>query len=195
MWPRLAKAQELHNRHDHGRSHQCHRYGPRRVDGQRQPRQRESKTAEHPRPTSKPLKRLHSGAPPGSDDVGGSILGMALPVTAKYAPTMIMVVRCIPLSGSSTTPYACASVVASGMIIINAPNTTARSTASPLRTAAASPGDRLKASCEPRCTATMTTETTMAAAHAHAAAGLAFQFASASPIATRGKAEGRTRSS
>ena len=33
-----------------------------RVDWQRQPRHRESKTAEHPRPTSMPLKRLYSGA-------------------------------------------------------------------------------------------------------------------------------------
>src|SRR3954453_14193283 len=113
---------------------------------------------------------------------------MALPVTAKYAPIMIMVVRRIPLSGSSTRPYACASVSASGMIIINAPNTTAPATEAAPRTDAGSPGDRLKASCEPRCTAPMTTEITMAAAHAHAAAGLAFQLASARPIPMRGKA-------
>ena len=114
---------------------------------------------------------------------------MALPVTAKYAPTMIMIVRRIPLSGSSTTPYACASVSASGMIIINAPNTTALATESALRANAASPDDRLEARCQKRCTATMTTDITMTAAHAHAAAGLAFQFASASPIAMRGKAD------
>ena len=83
VWPRLAKAQELHNRHDHGGRHQCNGYGPRRVDWQRQPRHGVSKTAEHPRPTSMPLKRLYSGAPHGIDDVGGSILGMALPITAK----------------------------------------------------------------------------------------------------------------
>jgi len=56
------------------------------------------------------------------------------------------------------------------MIIINAPNTTAPATESTLRTDAASPDDRLKASCERRCTTTMTTEITMTAAHAHAAA-------------------------
>src|SRR5262245_8984450 len=114
---------------------------------------------------------------------------MALPVMAKYAPIMIMFVRLIPLSGSSTTPYACASVSASGMIIIKAPNATARAIESTLRTDAASPDDRLKASCERRCTATMTTDITMTAAHANAAAGLAFQLATASPIAMRGKAE------
>src|SRR3954470_3730851 len=108
---------------------------------------------------------------------------MALPVMAKYAPIMTMVVRRIQVSGSSTTPYARASVSASGMIIINAPNTTAGATESALRTDAASPDDRLKASCERRCTTTMTTEITMTAAHAHAAAGLTFQLASASPIA------------
>ena len=70
---------------------------------------------------------------------------MALPVTAKSAPIMIMVVRRIPLSGSSTRPYACASVSASGMIIINAPNTTAPATEATPRTHAASSGDRLKA--------------------------------------------------
>ena len=114
---------------------------------------------------------------------------MALPVTARYAPIMIMIVRRIPLSGSSTTPYAYASVSASGMIIINAPNTTAPATESRLRTNAASPDDRLKARSQKRCTATMTTEITMTAAHAHAAAGLAFQFASASPIPMTGKVE------
>ena len=102
---------------------------------------------------------------------------------------MIMVVRRIPLSGSSTRPYACASVSASGMIIIKAPNATAPATEATPRTDAASPGDRLQASCERRCTATMTTEITMTAAHAHAAAGLAFQLASASPIAMRGKTD------
>ena len=112
---------------------------------------------------------------------------MALPVMARYAPIMMLVVRRIPPSGSSTTPYARASVSASGMIIINAPNTTAPATEATPRTHAASPGDRLKASCERRSTATMTTEITMTAAHAHAAAGLAFQFASASPIAMSGK--------
>src|SRR6185436_20701372 len=101
----------------------------------------------------------------------------------------MLVVRRIPLSGSSTTPYARASVSASGIIIINAPNTTAPAIESTLRTDAASPDDRLEASCERRCTTTMTTEITMTAVHAHAAAGLAFQLASASPIAVRGKTD------
>src|SRR5215212_10227176 len=113
---------------------------------------------------------------------------MPLPVTAKYAPRMIMVVR-RPLSGSSTTPYACASVSASGMIIISAPNATPWVTDAKLRTEAASPDDRRKASCERHRTATMTRDITMTAAHAHAASGRAFQLAMASAIPMIGNAD------
>ena len=106
---------------------------------------------------------------------------MALPVIARSTPIMIMVVQSHPTVRVVHTPYARASVSASGMIIINAPNTTAPATESTLRTDAASPDARLQASCERRCTTTMTTEITMTATHAQAAAGLALQFASARP--------------
>src|SRR6187200_3593843 len=100
---------------------------------------------------------------------------------------MIMVAR-RPLSGSSTTPYACASVTARGMIIMSEANTTALVTEAKLRTDEASPDDRRRASCEPCRTAIMTTKVTRAAAHAHAASGRAFQLASASTIPIRGNA-------
>src|SRR5580765_177496 len=147
----------------------------------------------------------------GLDVTGGSALGMAFPISTKYAPQMIMLARRPPV-GSSTRPYACASVIARGMIIISAPKTTplftvARVRANPAFTTSASCrksesvsprpcfmywvtfDERRKANWKPCRTATMTRNIAMAAVHAQAAAGLAFQLASASAIPRMGNAD------
>ena len=113
-WP--AKSQELNDRHDHGRNNQHRRDRLGRVDGQRQPRRRVSKAADRPCPTSKPLKRLYPRAVgTASMTLAGAAWGGCCRSRPSTPPRMTMVAR-RPLSGSSTTPYACASVTASGMI-------------------------------------------------------------------------------